>query len=645
MSFVHLHTHTPFSFLDGASPIENMVNAAARMGMPALAVTDHDNVCAAVKFFQAAEKAGIKAIQGSEITLENGSHLTLLARNGEGYASICDLLTRAHLSNPRLEPRTRMEELEKLTDVIVLSGCRRGDLCTLILQGRYREAHQQAEEYLSLFGPDNFYIELQNRMLPGDAYLAHRLIDLARSLGIEAVATNNVHYVEHDDFMVHDLLTCVRTLSRLEEIHPERPLNGESCLKSAAEMQKLFAFYPSALQNTLRIAAECEAAFTTYSIHPPRFELPPGHRAEELLYRLTLEGARKRYRHIDKTTTERLEHELAIIVQMGFADYFLLVWDLACFARRQGIRYAGRGSAADSLVAYCLYITEVDSLERGLLFERFMSPERVGLPDIDIDFESRRREEVIEYVYKKYGCDKVARVATYNTFRARSAIRDIGKALGFSEAELGPIAKRLPHTYADVIRRVVDRLPELRDSPLKGERFKLLLDICEKVAGFPRFLGMHLGGLVISDMPLRYFTPLQSSALGPVICQFDKDDVEDLGLCKLDLLSLRTLSVVQEASRSIAARNRDFNYDAIALDDKDTYKMIAEGETIGVFQLESPAQRALQARLEADNMEDMVASMALIRPGPIKGNMVEPYIARRQGREEVSYLHPRLDRY
>jgi error-prone DNA polymerase len=385
------------------------------------------------------------------------------------------------------------------------------------------------------------------------------------------------------------------------------------------------------------------AGFSSATIHPPCFKLPPDQPAGMLLRRLAEDGARQRYGRLSPEIIARLDHELQIIEQMGFADYFLLVWDLARFARRQGIRYAGRGSAADSLVAYCLFITEVDSLRRGLLFERFMSPERLGLPDIDIDFEARRREQVIDYVYAKYGHDKVARVATYNTFRARSALRDIGKALGFSEEELGPVVKPVPHTYADVIRGLLDRLPELKDSPLKGERFSLLLDLCEKVAGFPRFLGMHLGGLVISETPLQHFTPLQRSALGPIMCQFDKDDVEDLGLVKLDLLSLRTLSVVQEAGRSISRQDPDFNYDKIPLDDAATYQMIARGETIGVFQLESPAQRALQSRLEASHMEDMIASMALIRPGPIKGNMVEPYINRRQGREAITYLHPALE--
>lgn len=644
MSFVHLHCHSPFSFLDGASSIENLVKKAASLQMPAIALSDHNNVCAAVKFAKEAEKAGIKPIQGVEITLLNGSHLTLLARNARGYAAICRLLTAAHLGSPRLDPRCSLEELPKLSEVIVLSGCRRGELSSLILQGQYREARQRAREYLEFWGKDNFYIELQNSLLPGDCYLNHRLLELAQSLDIGTAASNNVHYAEHPDFIIHDLLTCTRKLCTVESIHPERPLNGENYIKSREQMQMLFSFCPQAFQNTLHIARQCEPVFKFTQIHLPQFLLPSGDDADSFLRQLVLAGAQSRYGYVGEKIMARLDYELNIISRMGFAPYFLVVWDLAAFARRRGIRYAGRGSAADSLVAYCLYITEVDSLTRGLLFERFMNPARVGLPDIDIDFESHCRNLVIEYLYEQYGRDKVARVAVYSGFRARSALREIGKALGFEADELDRIAKRLPHySHADDIRQMHKKLPELRNSPLSEKRFQLLLDVCERVAGFPRFLGTHLGGMIISNKALHHFTPLQKSALGPVICQFDKDDVEDLGLVKLDLLSLRTLSVVQEVSRHITGENPGFSYDNIDLNDSETYQMIARGETIGVFQLESPAQRALQSRLGASHMEDMIASMALIRPGPIKGNMVEPYIDRRQGREEVTYLHPLLE--
>lgn len=639
--FVHLHVHGPFSFLDGGSSAEELVARAASLDMPALALTDHDCLSGAVRFQKAARAAGIKSIQGVEITLENGTHLTLLAKNPRGYASLCRLVSTAHLDHPRGKPGASFEALLALEEVIVMSGCRRGELASLILQRQYREAAGLASSYKDLWGK-NFYIELQDNLLPGNHFLNQGLLELAQSLDIKPVAANNVHYASREDFVLHDILTCIRTLSRVQDIHPARPLNGESYLKSPREMEELFRFCPEAAENTLQIAEICEEALDLKQVHFPCFHLKPGQKAATRLRQVTFAGAEKRYGRISQKVRRRLETELDIIEKLGFPEYFLVVWDLACLSRRRGIRYAGRGSAADSLVAYCLFITEVDSLQRGLLFERFMSLERQGLPDIDIDFESRRRDEVIDYIYQRYGEERVARVATYNTFQGRSALREVGKALGFPEQEIGPIAKKLPHTHADNIRKMMDLLPELKDSPLHEERCAFLLDVCEKIAGFPKFLGMHLGGVVISDIPLQQLTPLQKSALGPVICHFDKDDVEELGLVKLDLLSLRTLSVVQDTLACLNEEGRGIDYDAIPMDDPDSYAMIRQGETIGVFQLESPAQRALQARLEASHMEDVVASMALIRPGPIKGNMVEPYIDRRQGRAAVEYLHPLL---
>ncbi len=644
MSFVHLHCHTPFSFLDGASQVEDLVQRAAELEMPALAVTDHDNLSAAVQFAQAAAKFGLKAIQGAEVSLADASHLTLLAEDARGYGSLCRLVTRSHLSNPRGQPAVQGADLEELRGVIVLSGCRQGSIPRSILKGDYRQARQQAEYYKSLWGRGSFYIELQNRLLPGDHYLNQRLLELAGELDLEVVASNNVHYSRHEEFFLHDVLGCVKKLITVHDIAPGRPLNGEGYMKSSAQMQALFPRCPQALANTLRIAERCQPFLQQSVFHFPRFPLPPGQEAHLVLRQLVWQGARRRCRKITPAITERLQYELGIIEQMGFPDYFLVVWDLARYSRQEGIRYAGRGSAADSLVAYCLGITEVDSLQRGLLFERFMNPERVGMPDIDIDFESRYRDKVIDYVYQKYGSEYVARVATYNTFRARSALRELGKALGFPAAELDPLCKRMPfYARADQIQALLQRLPELKDSPLHQPRYELLLDCCARLAGFPRFLGMHLGGLVISDIPITSLTPLQESGLGPLISQFDKDDIEGLGLVKLDLLSLRTLSVIQDATAQIRQSGQVMDYEAIPLDDRDTFAMINRGETIGVFQLESPAQRALQTRFQASEFEDVVASMALIRPGPIKGNMVDPYVARRLGQEEVSYLHPWLE--
>lgn len=644
MSFVHLHTHTPFSFLDGAGRTEELVAAAADAGMPALAVTDHNNLCGAVHFYKLAQKAGIKPIIGAEVTLAGRSHLTLLAKDSRGYSNLCRILTAAHLKSPRLDPRVKTETLETYSDgLFALSGCRRGEIPQLILKSQYRKAEEAATKFINIFGRENFFVELQNDFLPGSRYLNRCLSQLAGRLGLKTAATNNVHYSGKEQFKIHDLLTCVRTLTKLDDVHPDRRLNAENYLKSPAEMKEMFYEYPEAVANTVLIAEMCEPALdTSGSMFPAYRELPPGENASGYLRKLTFEGAQRRYRRLSETVVSRLEHELDIICRLGFEDYFLLVWDVANFARREKIRYAGRGSAADSAVAYCLYITEVDSIARGLLFERFMSLERAQKPDIDIDFDSRHRDKVSAYIYKKYGPEQVATVCTYNTFRARSAFRDIAKAMDLPAAEIDRLAKRLPYIHADQIGLAMERFPELRESGIDSPKFRELLECCAAVSGFPRFIGTHLGGIVVSRCPLSGITPLQEAAKGVVVTQYDKEFIEDLGLIKLDLLSLRTMAAVEDAALTIRETDSKFDYDNIPLDDRETFAMINKGETVGVFQLESPAQRALQSRLQASGMEDIIASVALIRPGPIKGNMVEPFITRRQGLEPVTYPHPKL---
>jgi len=641
--FVHLHVHSPFSFLDGASPVEEVVSRAADLGYSALALTDHDNVSAAVRFFRAAQKAGLKPIQGAEVTLAGGYHLILLATGPQGYANLCRLLTRAHLSSPRGRPRCVWEDLERCGDgLIALSGCRRGEIPSLILKYRYREAEAAARRYRGLFG-DRFYLELQNPLLPGNGFLNRRLAELGQALGIRVAAANNVHYARREDFPVHDLLTCVRLGLTLEAVHPHRRLNDENYLQSPSEMTVLFSWCPQALQNTLEIAGRCQPALNPEEKRYPRFPLPEGVSAEAFLREQVYAGARQRYRRIAPAVAERLEKELSVIFRLGYAEYFLVVWDLVRYARSRGIRCSGRGSAGASAVACCLGLTEVDPIARGLVFERFLSLERAEKPDIDLDFDSRRRDEVAEYVYRKYGEERVAAVATYSTYRARSAVRDLGRVMGYNAEEIDALAKSLPYLPADGILPALDRFPELRRGPWKKERYRPLLQYCARLAGLPRFLSTHLGGLIVTDRPVTEVTPLQWAAKGVRIAQFDRDDVEDLNLVKLDLLSLKALSVLEDAAEEISRLRPDFAYDRLPLDDPATYRLLHRGRTVGVFQLESPAQRALQTRLLAENLEDLVASLALIRPGPIKGNMVDPFVARRRGEEPVTYLHPRLE--
>lgn len=640
--FVHLHVHSQYSFLDGASRCSALAARCAELGMGAMAITDHDNVSCAVEFSRAAAEHGIKPIHGVELTMEGGFHLVLLAENARGYANICSILTEAHMNSERRHPMANMELLRRYSSsLIALSGCRRGAAASAIICHQNETARSAVEELVSVFGRQNVYIELQQLMVPGASVLNSSLGALAEAVGVGVVASNNVHYAAKSGFEAHDVLTCIRTLTCLDDIHPERHINAENYLKSAAEMREMLGHFPGAVENTLAIAERCEPGLDLKRRLFPKWSPPPGESAAAMLRRLTMEGAAARYGDVTKVVLDRLEHELNIITALGFEDYFLTIYDIAAWARQRRIRYAGRGSAAGSAVAYCLWLTNVDSIARGLLFERFMSLERAQRPDVDIDFQSDRRDEVADYVYKRYGDGCVASVCTFSTFQARSAVRDVGKALGIPEHEVDMLAKLLPHIPADGLRAAFSRYPELRDSGIQPYRFDLLIDICAQLTSLPRHIGTHLGGMVISGEPLTCATPLQMSAKGVPITQFDKDSIEDLGLIKLDLLSLRMLCAVEYAGELI--EDQSFSYDSIPHGDEGTYSMLRSGQTIGVFQLESPAQRALQARLGADSFEDIVTSMALIRPGPIQGNMVEPFVARRLKQEDVSYVDPRLE--
>ncbi len=642
--FTHLHVHSPYSFLDGSSKISDIVARAAEFGMNAVAVTDHNNLSATVRFIKAAHKKGIKPIVGSELTLEGGHHLTALCRDNEGYRNLCSILTESHLQNPRKKPRVSLSALKRHAGgLIVLTGCRRGLIPSLILKKSFQDARQALKTYESIWGKDSLFIEMSETLLPGSKNLNSLLAELADASGLRLVATNNVHYLDKDDFPIHDVLTCIRTLTKLEEVHPERRLNAENYFKSAKEMEREFKMYPEALQATADISRQCQCPLQLGQPTFPSYDFPKGFSSSKSFLRhLVYQGAANRYGKLTSEISSRLDYELSIIEQLGYENYFLVVWDLVRFAQKAGIRHAGRGSAADSAVAFCLEVTDVDPIAQNLLFERFMSLERGEKPDIDVDFDARKRDQVTSYVYEKYGQDRVASVATYNTFQGRSAIRDTGKAMGYSAEEIGVLAKRLPYVPASALSKAISSVPELRDLKIPQHRLEILLFAAQRLADLPRFLSTHLGGLVISKDPINWLSPVEMSAKGVTILQFDKDDVEDLGLVKIDLLSLRTLGAVDDALGYLQ-KTTPVDYDKIPLDDKKTFEKLGRADTIGVFQLESPAQRALQARLGADNIEDVVASVALIRPGPIKGDMVEPFIKRRQGREEVSYTDPRLE--
>ncbi len=729
-SFVHLHVHSVFSFLDSTCRLDRLVARAAELGMPAVAITDHDGTYGAVRFYQAAQKAGITPILGVELTTEGGHHLPLLAASKAGYANLCRMATAGHFrvlreaagEQPPIEPvpNTRAtgaqwRKMPRCTfstiarcaeDVIALSGCRFGEVSAALRRGDMEAARRAIRRYQDIFGRDHFFIELC-REEPDEKERLHtaRLADLAEEMDAPIVATANVHYLTPEEAAIQDVLTCIQTLTKRDEWHPIRRRGPERYLKSPREMMEEFASYPQAIANTVRIAEQCEVDLELGKLHFPHFrmrEYEPeigtvsganrhgaqgsrntgkgrrqaafaeatapkapaqqrpgwwpetdqeveGKPAERLLEWLCWEGAARRYRvpaaRLRSSPTSRisarLRHELNIIRELGLCEYFLVVWDIVEEARERGIRCSGRGSAADSMVSYVLGITQVDPIAARLLFERFLNPERREMPDIDIDFDSRKRDEMIEYVAERYGPEHTGMVATINTYNARSAIREVGKALGMPEQLVDRISKSMPYIPAGRIRDAIANLPELRGSGFDAAALKELLDLCEAIDGFPRHLSVHLGGVVISRDPITNFTPLEVSAKGVIVCQFDKDDIEALGLVKMDMLGLRNLAAIEEALHIICeTRGRALDLDRIPLNDEKTFELMRSARTVGVFQLESPGMRGLLSGLQPTCFDDIIANISLFRPGPMQADMIGPFLARRHGKEPTAYLHP-----
>ncbi|MBM3215280.1 DNA polymerase III subunit alpha [Candidatus Poribacteria bacterium] len=651
VSFAHLHVHSPFSFLDGATTIPHLVRRASELGMPALALTDHNMVAGAVRHLKACEQSGIQPILGSEVTLDDGSHLTLLAQNASGYANLCRLLTRSHLDHERGSPSLAWKALDANTqDLICLTGCRRGALSRAVARRDEPGAGNIIGRLLGLFGRERLFVELQRTGLPGDRMVDAALRELARRHCLPVVATNNVHHLAPDDFRTHDILTCIRVGCRIDEPHPDRNINAERYLKPPDEMERAFNDCPEAVRNTLRIASMCE----TYSLggraYMPRYPgLYSGQDAPRVLTMKVYAGARERYGTLSDALRARIEHELQTIIALDFAEYFLIFTDVVDVAKQKGIRFAGRGSAADSVVAYCLYLTNVDAFGRNHRFERFISHERAhSLPDVDLDFDARYRERIADYVLETYGQDHAAAVAAFHCYRARGTVRDVGKVFGFRESELHVLAKRIPmFASADDIEALLDRYPEVRALNIPRKRFELLFDLCGRIAEHPRHILTHASGIIVTGPPIAEIAPLQESAKGCNIIPFDKVDVEDMGLVKFDFLHLRMLGAVEDTMRHmerIAVLNdtEPLVFERIPLDDAKTYRLVQTGETAGAFQIESPAQRVLQSRLMASTIEDIVHSVAAIRPGPLKGEMVEPWVRRKLGIQPVDYLLPEL---
>jgi error-prone DNA polymerase len=642
MDFVHLHVHSSYSFLDGASSLERLLQKTVELGMGALALTDHNRLTGAIRFYDLARKLGLKPILGAEIDLEGGWHLTLLCKNRSGYASLCRLLTELHLSHKDGKPVATRTMLEKFhAGLVALSGCSRGEIPSLLAKGDTQGAKQALNFYRSLFD-DDFFIEVIRYPCSEGMSLSYRLADFARQYRIPMVATNNVHYAEMEEYRVKELLNAIGCLVPVSQLGGFRSV--EQYLKSPQEMQALFRDFPSALKMTLEIASRCELELELGRPRFPTFGLPPGESSYSYLSKLAYVGARTRYKRLTLRIRERLEMELGTIRGLGFCSYFLVVWDIVHWSGERGIRLQARGSAVDSLVVYLLGISNVDPLRYNLLFERFMHPLRPEPPDIDLDIDRCRRDEVRDYVYEKYGAENVACVGTVNTYMARGAIRDAGKALQLPPAIIEEACKGIHYLSASGLMRHAAHLPELRDSTVYSRpELQDFFRLCLAIDGFPRHMSVHLGGLLIGEGRLAELVPLQYAGGGDVISQYDKDDIERLGIVKMDLLSLPTLTVIGDTLSNIReSKCEEIDLQNIPPDDPSAFAMLRDGKSIGTFQLESPAQREMAGRLLPECFGDIIVSISLVRPGPLKSNMDKAYLPRRHGREPVKYLHPKL---
>jgi error-prone DNA polymerase len=645
--YVELHCHSNFSLLDGASHPEDLVSRAAELNMPAFALTDHDGLYGAIRFYKACLKAGIKPIVGAELTLEGGNHLTLVAKNNEGYSNLCRLITGAQLGHRKGSPILNLETLARCSaGLIGLSGCRKGEIVSSIIAGQTEKAYEIARRYIEIFGRENFYLELQNNLYPEDEHLCRALVKLAESLKLGYVATNNVHYARKEGHRLHDVLTCIKHRTTLDACASLR-LNSEFHLKSLEEMAQLFQDCPKAISNTLAIAEQCNVNLHFSGHHFPEFPLPRGETAKRHLAKLCWQKVHTRYENVSPDIEARINHELNLIEKLGLSGYFLIVWDIMDYAERNGIPAQGRGSAANSIVAYILGITRVDPLRNKLFLGRFLNEEMSSIPDIDIDVSTNHREQLIQYVYKKYGPAHTAMVCTYITFQARNAVREVGKVLGMPDHLLDKMAKSVSIYGAKDIEQdlasVEEFLPYLTSVP-----WQEFTSLCREVYDFPRHLSIHNGGMLVSSRPLVEMVPLEKATMpGRIVCQWDKDSVADAGLIKVDLLGLRMLSLIHEACELAGENHIDcigtkLTPDKLPLDDERVYDLICQGDTIGVFQVESRAQMQTLPQIKPRSIEDLTIEVALIRPGPLQGNMVHPYIRRRKGLEKVSYLHPKL---
>ncbi len=654
--FVHLHVHSDYSLLDGAARVGDLVESAKRCGMRALALTDHGNMFGAAEFYQAAMAAGIKPIVGYEAYVAPESrlikkqapgravyyHLTLLARNDTGYKNLLRLATSAYLTGFYYRPRIDKDVLKECAEgLVILSGCLSSELSRRLLADDYEGAKKIAQEYRGIAEPGMYFLELQDHGLEDQKKVLRGKVRLSEELGIPLVATNDIHYINKDDAFAHEVLMCIQTGKRIEDQDRMRLSTQEYYFKTPEEMGGAFSQFPEALARTAEIAEMCNVELAFDRRHLPKYRDPDGRDMVTMFRELCHEGARQHYPDFDTNdeVKERLEHEMKVIMEMGFVSYFMIVWDFIRYAREQGVAVGpGRGSAAGSMVAYCMGITGIEPLRYGLLFERFLNAERISMPDIDIDFAPEGREKIISYVRERYGRENVAQIITFGTMAARGVVRDVGRVLNLPLSDIDALAKKIPAGMK--LREAVEKEPVLKSSYETDDTYRNLFDISFKLEGLNRHASTHAAGVVVSDAPLVTYVPLYESN-SVVSTQFSMGALEALGLMKMDFLGLITLTVLEETLRNIRETGEELpDLAGLPLDDRKTYKLLGRGEGRGLFQLESSGMRELLSRLKPDSFDDLIAILALYRPGPLGKGMVESYIMRKQGKQETEHLHP-----
>ncbi len=656
--FVHLHVHTQYSLLDGGCRIPELMQKASDLRMPAIAMTDHGNLFGTIDFYQKAIKYGVKPIIGCEMYLAPGSrfekrpgvgasgHIVLLCKDEEGYRNLLKLVSMGYLEGFYYKPRIDKEILQKHhKGLIALSACLKGEVSSHIIEGRLEAATLIADEYRQIMGEGNFYLEMMENGILEQKMANKGLMEISKKLGIPVVATNDIHYIERFQSSAHEALLCIQTQATLDDPKHMRMQTDEFYFKTPEEMKKLFTYCPEAIKKTIEIAEKCNLEMNFNKIHLPRYDPPGGITKEVFLRELCEEGLSRRYETKTPQLKERLEHELKIIKEMGFVSYFLIVWDFIHYAKQNKIPVGpGRGSAAGSLVSYLLEITDLDPLRYGLFFERFLNPERMGMPDIDIDFCYERRNEVIEYVTNKYGKNNVAQIITFGTMQARAAIRDVGRVMGVPYGDVDKIAKMVPPDPSIKLKQAVQIEPQLKKLYDEDERAKRIIDTAMVLEGLNRHASIHAAGVVISDKPLTEYVPLFKTSDDQITTGFSMDGIAKIGLLKMDFLGLRNLTVISKAIKIIKeTKGIDIDSRNIPLDDQTTFRLLGEALSQGVFQLESGGMRELLKRIKPNQFEDLITILALYRPGPIGSGMLDDYIRRKKGEVNVRYDHPKLE--